>query len=121
MALVNHAQRLDRAGAAVLGVGLVGLQAGRVHAGDIGAGVAVDDPVRHQPAEAAAGEDADRVQAGGDEVVAHLRCRPDDRLEVGGEALRTAEEGADTGVERGRHAAHRRFDVGPHTVPVRLE
>ena len=121
MTLVDHAQRFHRAGAAVLGIGLVGVEAGRVHAGDIGAGVAVDDPVSHEPTEAATSEDADRVQTGGDEVVVHLGRRPDDRLQVGGEAFGTAEEGADTGVERGRHPAHRRFEVGPHTVPVRLD
>ena len=46
VALVHHAQRLHRAGAAVLGVGLVRLQAGRVHAGDVDVGA----PVRRSSA-----------------------------------------------------------------------
>ncbi len=121
VALVHHPERLDRARASVLGVGLVRLQPRRVHAGDVGAGVAVDDPVRDQPAEPAAGEDADRVEPGGDEVVAQLGRRADDRPQVGREALRAAEERADAGVERDRHPAHRRLDVRAHPVPVGLQ
>ena len=51
-----------------------------------------DDPVRQHAAQAAAGEDADRVQARGDEVVLQLRRLADDRLQVGREALGPAEE-----------------------------
>ena len=71
----------------------------------------------HAP-DAAAGQDADRVQPGGDEVVAQLGRLADDRLQVGREALRPAEELADADVERDRHAAHRLLDVRPHAIPV---
>jgi hypothetical protein len=64
VALVDHAERLDGAGGAVLRVGLVAVQPVDVDAGDVDVGTAVDDPVRKRAAEAAAGEDADRVQPG---------------------------------------------------------
>ena len=92
VALVDHAERLHRARAAVLGVRLVGMQAIDVEAGDVDVGTAVDDPVREHATETAAGEDADRVEARGDEVVLELRRLADDRLQVRREALRTAEE-----------------------------
>ena len=61
-------------------------------AGDVDVGPAVDDPVRHHAAEAAAGEDADRVEPRGDEVVLQLGRLADDRREIGREALGAAEE-----------------------------
>ena len=79
VALVDHAERLDGARAAVLGVRLVAVQAVDVAAGDVDVGSAVDDPVREHAAEAAAGEDADRVEPGGDEVVLQLGRLADDR------------------------------------------
>ena len=105
VALVDHAERLDGARAAVLGVGLVAVQAVDVDAGDVDVGAAVDDPVRQHAAEAAAGEDADRVEAGGDEVVLQLGRLADDRAQVGREALRAAEELLDAGLERDRARA----------------
>ena len=105
VALVDHAERLDRARAAVLGVRLVGVQAIDVEAGDVDVGPAVDDPVREHAAEAAAGEDADRVEPRGDEVVLQLGRLADDRLQVGREALRAAEELPHAGLERDRARA----------------
>ena len=52
VALVDHAERLDGARAAVLGVRLVGVQPVDVHAGDVDVGAAVDDPVREHAAPA---------------------------------------------------------------------
>ena len=54
------------------GLRLVAVQPVDVEAGDVDVGAALDDPVRERPAQAAAGEDADGVQPGGDEVVAQL-------------------------------------------------
>ena len=71
--LVHHAERLDRACGAVLRRRLVGVQSVDVHAGDIDVGEAVDDPRRDRAADAAAREDADRVESGGDEVAPDLR------------------------------------------------
>ncbi len=68
-----------------------------------------------------AGQDPDRVEAGGHEVVAYLGRRSDDRAQVGGEALGPAEEGADARVEGGGDTAHRRLDVRTHPVPVGLQ
>ena len=76
-------ERLDRARAPVLGIRLVAVQAIDVEAGDVDVGPAVDDPVREHAAEAAAGEDADRVEAGGDEVVLELGRLADDRRRSG--------------------------------------
>ena len=60
---VDHAERLDSAGRPVLRIGLVGVQPVDVHPGDVDVRAAVGDPVRHDAADAAAGQDADRVQA----------------------------------------------------------
>ena len=118
VALVDHAERLDGALAAILRIGLVLVQAVDVDAGHIGVGRAVDDPVRKQAADAAAGEDADRIQPSGDEVILELGRFADDRAQVGREALRTAEEFLDPGFERDRNAAHRLFQIGRHAIPI---
>ncbi len=121
VALVDHPERLDRARGPVLGVRLVAVQPIDVEAGDVDVGLAGQDPVRQHPAHAATGEDADRVHAGGDEVVPQLRGLADDRQQVGGEALRPAEERADARLHRDRHAAHRPLDVRTHPIPVGLD
>ena len=121
VALVDHAERLDRPGGAVLRVGLVAVQPVDVDAGDVDVRAAVDDPVRQGAAEPAAGEDADRVQPGRDEVVADLGRLADHRLQVGREALRAAEELRDADLGRDRDAAHRLLEVGTHPVPVRRQ
>ena len=121
VALVHHPQRLDGTGAAVLGGGLVRLGAGDVEAGDVDLRVAAHDPLGHHPAEAATGEDADRVQPGGHEVVGDLGRLAHDGGEVGGEALRAAEERADAGLGADGHPAHGPLDVRAHPVPVGLQ
>ena len=63
VALVHHPERLDRARAPVLRSGLMGMEAGRMHARDVGAGIAVDDPMGDRPPDArpagSAGRDRD--------------------------------------------------------------
>ena len=118
MALVDHAERFDRARSPVLRVRLVRQHAVDVHAGDVDVRQAVHDPVRHDAAEAAAGEDADRVQSGRDEVTAQLGRLADDRLQVGREAFGTAEEFLHADLGRDRHARHRGLEVRRHAVPI---
>ena len=121
MALVNHAERLDRACAAVVRVGLVGQHAVDVHAGHVDVGQAIDDPVRHHATEPAARENADRVEAGCDEVTAQLGRLAHDRLQVGGEAFRSAEEFLHADLRGDGHARHGRLEVRSHAFPVGLQ
>ena len=116
--LVDHAERLDGALGPVPRVELVVLHAIDVEAGDVDVGPAVDDPLRHDAAHATAGEDADRVHAGRNEVVVEAGRLADDGREVRRERLRAAEEGADARLQRDRHPLHRPLDVGAHPVPV---
>ena len=121
VALVDHPQRLHRARAAVLGVGLVGLKPVDVEPGDVDVGAAVDDPVRHHASEASAREDADGVQPGGHEVVLELRRFAHHRLEIRREALGPAEELADADLHRDRDPLHGGLHVRTHAVPVRIQ
>ena len=61
------------------------------------------------------------LRPGGDEVVLQLGRLADDRLQVGREALRAAEELLDAGLDRDRHARHRLLDVRAHAIPVGLD
>jgi hypothetical protein len=79
----------------------------------------MDDPMCQQPADAAAGEDADRVEAGSDEIVLEFGRLADDRAQVGRKAFRAAEEFLDPDLERDRDAAHRLLEIGRHALPVR--
>ena len=65
----------------------------------------VDDPVREHAAHPAAGQDAQRVQAGRDEVAVQFGRGAEQRPDVGGERLRAAEERPhpDVGQRRYRH------------------
>ena len=105
----------------VLRVGLVGLQAVDVHSGDVDVGSAGHNPVRERTPEPAAGEDADRVEPGGHEVVLHLGRLTDDRLQVRGEALRPAEQLLQSHLHRDRYSLHRGFEVWAHAFPVRRD
>ena len=118
MGLVHQAQRLDRAGRPVLGVDLVAVQPVDVDAGHVHVRAAVSDPLRNHPADPAAGQDADRVQPGGDEVVLQLWRLTDDRLQVGGEAFRAAEQLLDSGLLDHRHPGDGALQVRRHPVPV---
>ena len=102
-------------------LGLVRAEPVDVEAGDVDVGLAVDDPLRDDPAEAAGRQHADGVHAGGDEVAAGARRLADGRRQVGRERLRPAEERADADLQRHRHAGHRRLQERAHPVPVGLE
>ena len=61
-----HARR------AVLAVGLILVQPINIHASHIHIRLAGHNPVRHQPTNTAPGQDPDRVQASGNEIVVEL-------------------------------------------------
>ena len=121
MRRIDHAERLDRAGGPVLRIGLIGVQPVDVHAGDVDVRPAIDDPVRDDAADAAAGQDADGVEAGRDEVVAELGSLAEHRRQVRREALRPAEELADPDFRRDRNPGHRLFQERAHPIPVRRQ
>jgi hypothetical protein len=75
----------------------------------------------HQPADAAAGEDAQGVEARGDEKVAQLGRFAHQRREVGREALGAAEELAHAGASGGGHALEGVLHEGHHAVDVGLD
>ena len=118
VALVDHAQRFDRAAAPVFRIRLVDMQAIDVEARDIDIGRAGGDPLRHDAAEAAAGEDADRIEPGRHKIALEFRRLADDRPQVRREALGAAEELADAHLAGDRHAAHRPLEKRGHAVPV---
>ena len=80
--------------------------------------VPFDQPLRHHVAEAAAGEDADRVQAAGKVEVVDLGRLAQHRGDVVGEALRPAEERPDPDVLERREAPHRDLEERRQPVPV---
>src|SRR5262249_13864464 len=73
VALIHESQRLHRALPAVLGVGLIRVQPVDVETGHVDVRMPGNDPVRQHPAEASPREDADRVQAGRNEIAPQLR------------------------------------------------
>ena len=94
------------------------MQAIDVEAGDVDIGLAGGDPVSHDAAESAAGQDADGVQACGNEVVLDLWCFADNGQQIRGERLGAAEELAHAGLKRDGHAGHRLFEIRAHAIPV---
>jgi hypothetical protein len=74
--------------------------------------------MRHRPPDAATSQDADRVEAGRDEVVAQLGRLAEDRRQVRREALGPAEERADPNLLRTRNPLHGGREVWRHPVPV---
>ena len=101
---IDQAKRFHRARRPVLRVGLVAVQPVDVDAGHVDVGAALRDPLRDDPADPSAGQDPDRVQPGGNEVVLQFRRLADDWQQVGREALRAAEELLDPRVLRHRDA-----------------
>src|SRR5262245_43919860 len=99
VALIDSPQGFDDACLEVLGIRLVGVQSVDIETGAVEPRLARCDPLGDRPADPAAGENADRVEPGGDEVVLDLRCLTDDRLQVRGAALRAAEEFLDPGIQ----------------------
>ncbi|CAB5030343.1 unannotated protein [freshwater metagenome] len=80
MGLVNQPEGFNCALGAVLRVSLVGECAIDIETGDINFGLAVNDPVRNNATDATTGEDANRVHAGGNKIVADAWCFADERL-----------------------------------------
>ena len=89
--------------------------------GDVERRVLLDQPLRHHVAEAAAGQDADRVEAAREVEAVHLGRLPQHRRQVVGEALGPAEERADAGVLERREAPHRDLQERRHPLPVGRE
>ena len=85
-------------------VAVEGSEPADVDGGQIGVGLAVDDPLGECPTGAARGRDADRVEPGRDEEPTQLGGLPHQELVVGGEALRAVVELADPRVVQGRDA-----------------
>ena len=101
---VEQAQRLGRAVAQVGAIALERVQAADVDVGEVDGHAAVADPFGEDLAGAARALDADRVEAAGDEQVAHLGRLAEQVAVVRGEALRAVEEGLDTGGGQDRQA-----------------
>ncbi len=118
---VRGVHRAEDLGGARGPVGVVGLPRAEpvdVEAGDVDVRPTGRDPVREHPPEAAGGEDADRVHACRDEVVADARGLSDRGGQVGRERLRPAEERADAHLEGDRDAGHGLLQERAHPVPV---
>ncbi|NJR41436.1 MAG: hypothetical protein HC767_01015 [Akkermansiaceae bacterium] len=92
-----------------------------VEARHVGAGIAGDDPVGEDAAQAAAGQDTDGVQPRCHPIVLEFRRLPHDGPQVGRETLRPAEELADARLQRHRHAVHGLFQVGSPCGPSPAE
>jgi hypothetical protein len=82
---------------------------------------AVGDPLRDDAADAAAGQDAERVQARRDEVAVQFGRWPDQRPDIGGERLRTAKERAHASLGQARNPGQRRAEERLHPLPVRRQ
>ncbi len=115
---IDRAEGFGRAGPSILGRRLVGMEPVHVHGGDVRVRLPVHDPVGDDASDPAPGQDADRVETRGDEEVPQLGSLADDRLEIGCEALRTAEELPDPGLGRDRDPPHRGLDVGRHPIEI---
>src|SRR5712692_9732784 len=86
--------------------------------GQVGARVAVDDPVGQRLARAARRGDADRVETGGDEEVPQLRRLAEDELVVRGEALRPVVQLLHAGRGQDRDPLDRAFHQDGEVLPV---
>jgi hypothetical protein len=116
--LVADTERLHGAIEQEAVVVLPGVRAPQVHRPDVHRRMAIDDPARHDVPDPATGEDAERVEAGGDEEVPEVGRLPHQVIVVGRERLGAAEQQLDALVEQAGHAAHRVLDVRVHPVPV---
>ena len=99
---------------------VVAAEAADVDGPEVVGGLAVRDPFGQRHAGAAAGGDAEGVEAGADEEVSHLGGLAEDEVAVGGEALGAVDELLDAGVlERGDAAEgelHDRLEMVPVVV-----
>src|SRR5262249_47350313 len=100
---------------------LVPVESIDVDTGDVDVRSAVDDPLRYRASNATAGQDANGVQAGRDEVVLDFRRFADDWQQIRCEALGAAEELTHACFERHGYARHRLLQVRRHPVPVRWQ
>ena len=117
----EHAELLDGAVAAVgprrlVGLGAVGRVAREVHRRHPGR-----DPVGEHVADAPAEQDAERVEAAGEEEPGALGRLAEEWVDVGGEGLRAAEELAHPDVRQRGDARHRQGDVGLDAGVVGLD
>ena len=115
---VQPPEQLDAALGEIRPARLPALEAGDVDAGDVDRRRAVDDPVRDDRSGAAAGEDAERVEAGGDEEPVEFGRLAHQEAVVGGEALRSGEQLADADVGEARQDLHRVLEERCEPVPV---
>ena len=88
-----------------LGVEMVPAEAADVDRPQIEGRLALGDPLGERHAGAAAGRDAEGVEAGADKDAAHLRRLAEDEVPVGREAFRSVDELLDAGRLHGRNAA----------------
>ena len=114
----QRAQQLDASLLAECAVGHEGHRAIHAHARDVHRRFAVEDPLRHERADATGQQDAERVEPARGEEPAELGCLAQQRSDVGREALRPAEELADAGVVQRREPVHRIRQESGHPVPV---
>src|SRR5262245_33729178 len=75
--------------------------------------------MRDHAADAATGQDAERVEAGRHEVAIELWGRADQGPDVCGERLRAAEERPDAGLSQARDPRERRAEEWLQPLPVR--
>ena len=118
MHCVKQAQRLDRAVTQVAAVGLKRHDTPYVDVAEVERGTAIEDPLREHLADAAARCDADGIESGRDEEVAHLGSLAKVIAVIGREALGPVEEELDAGCGECRHAPHRRLEDGLEVLRV---
>ena len=116
--LVGEVQGLGDALLEEAPVGLVRRGPAGVGLGQVERRAPVHDPVRQDRAGPGAGQEADRVEAGGDEEVAHPGRLAEVVQAVRGEALRPAEMQPDADLGQHRQPLHHVLVERPEVVPV---
>src|SRR6516164_10076159 len=117
--LIADAECLHHTIVEVAGVVLPWMGAPDIDRPDIQRSAAARDPVRHHEADAAAGEDAEGIEAGGDEEALQVGCLAHEIVVVGRERLGAAEEEFDAGLREYRDAAAGALEIRLHPIPVR--
>ena len=85
---------------------------------DVEAGIALDDPVGHDPPHAAGAGDTVGAEAAGDEEAPDLGRLAEDELAVRGEGLGAVDQAHDLRAADRRHAAHRALHQRREALPV---
>ena len=116
--LVREVQGLGDALLEETPVGLVRGDPAGIGLGQVERRAPVHDPVGQDRAGPGAGQEADRVEPGGDEAVAQPGGLAEVVEAVRGEALRPAEMQPDTGVGQHRQPLHHVLVERPEVVPV---